>query len=41
MAILWPPTPIKALVLSSSVGSSGHLEGSYLLQERRTMRMMK
>lgn len=33
--------PIKALVLSSCAGSSGRLEGTCLLQERRTTRMTK
>lgn len=37
----WPScSPIKALVLSSSVGSAEGLEGIFLLQRRMT-RMMK
>lgn len=33
--------PVKALVLSASTGASEGLEGTSLLQERRTTRTMK
>lgn len=33
--------PVKALVLSTSTGSSEGLEGTSLLQERRTTKTMK
>lgn len=40
--VQWPYCgPIKALVLSSIVGSMEGLEGTSLLQERKTMKMMK